>query len=43
MVEIARKIAKEEFNLDDGDLIIITGGFPLGKSRTTNYLRIIGV
>ena len=43
MVEISRKIAKEEFNLDDGDLIIITGGFPLGKSRTTNYLRIIEV
>ena len=43
MVESAREIAKKEFNLDEGDLIIITGGFPLGESRTTNYLRIIEV
>ncbi|MEE3490571.1 MAG: pyruvate kinase, partial [Methanobrevibacter sp.] len=43
MVESARKIAREEFNLDEGDLIIITGGFPLGESRTTNYLRILEV
>ena len=43
MVESAREIAKNEFNLVDGDLIIITGGFPLGESRTTNYLRIIEV
>ena len=43
MVESAREIAKNEFNLADGDLIIITGGFPLGESRTTNYLRIIEV
>ncbi len=43
MVESARKIAKKEFNLDDGDLIIITGGFPLGESKTTNYLRILEV
>ena len=43
MVESARKIAKEEFNLNEGDLIIITGGFPLGESRTTNYLRILEV
>lgn len=43
MVESARKIAKKEFNLNEGDLIIITGGFPLGESRTTNYLRIIEI
>ncbi|MBQ2665885.1 pyruvate kinase [Methanobrevibacter sp.] len=43
MVESARKIAKKEFNLDEGDLILITGGFPLGESRTTNYLRILEV
>ena len=43
MIESARKIAKNEFNLDDGDLIIITGGFPLGESKTTNYLRILEV
>lgn len=43
MVESARKIAKEEFNLNEGDLIVITGGFPLGESKTTNYLRILEV
>ena len=29
--------------LKDGDLIIVTGGFPLGKSRTTNYIRIVEI
>ena len=43
MVESAKKIAKEEFNLNDGDLIVITGGFPLGKTKKTNYLRIVAV
>jgi pyruvate kinase len=43
MVESSRKIAKDEFDLDDGDLIVVTGGFPLGKSKNTNYLRIIEV
>lgn len=40
MVDSSREIARKEFDLDDGDLIIVTGGFPLGKSRKTNYLRI---
>lgn len=40
MVENARRIAKKEFNLNKGDLIIVTGGFPLGKTKRTNYLRI---
>ena len=43
MVENAKKIAQNEFNLDDGDLIVVTGGFPLGESRTTNYLRIVEI
>ena len=43
MVENARKIAEKEFNLNKGDLIIITGGFPLGESKKTNYLKIIGI
>lgn len=43
MVENARKIAKEEFNLNDGDLIVFTGGFPLGKAKGTNYLRILEI
>ncbi|WP_292474556.1 pyruvate kinase [Methanosphaera sp.] len=43
MVENCRKVAKEEFNLNEGDLIIVTGGFPIGESRKTNYLRIIEI
>lgn len=43
MVENCRKVAKEEFNLNEGDLIVVTGGFPIGESRKTNYLRIIEI
>ena len=43
MVENARKIAKKEFNLNKGDLIVVTGGFPLGEARKTNYLRIVEI
>lgn len=43
MVENARTIAKKEFNLNDGDLIAVTGGFPLGQTRSTNYLRIVEI
>lgn len=43
VVDCAKKIAVSEFKLKDGDLIIVTGGFPLGKSRTTNYIRIVEI
>lgn len=43
MVENARDMAQWEFNLKKGDLIVVTGGFPLGKSSTTNYLRIVEI
>lgn len=43
VIENARKIAQKEFDLDEGDLIVITGGFPLGKSKKTNYLRILAI
>ena len=43
MVEAARYIAQEEFQLKDGDLIVVTGGFPLGKTRMTNYIRIMEI
>ena len=43
MVENARQIAQKEFNLNKGDKIVVTGGFPLGKSKTTNYLRILEI
>ncbi len=43
MVENARKMAQKEFNLNNGDLIVVTGGFPLGEARKTNYLRIVEI
>ena len=43
MVENAKKIAKTEFDLKKGDLIVVTGGFPMGEARRTNYLRIIEI
>ncbi len=43
MVENVIAIAKKEFNLNEGDLIIITGGFPLGKAKRTNYLKIVEI
>ena len=43
MVENAKKIAEKEFNLNKGDLIVVTGGFPVGEAKRTNYLRIIEI
>ena len=43
MVENARIIAQKEFNLNKGDLIVVTGGFPLGEGSKTNYLRIVEI
>ena len=43
VIQGAKKIAQEEFNLKTGDLIVITGGFPLGQTRTTNLIRIIEI
>ena len=34
---------KKEFNLNKGDLIVVTGGFPVGEAKRTNYLRIIEI
>jgi pyruvate kinase len=36
----AKEVAQREFNLAKGDLIVVTGGFPLGESKKTNYLII---
>ena len=43
MVEGAKNIAIQMLNLQPGDLILVTGGFPLGKTRMTNYIRIIEI
>ena len=43
VIENAKQIAQKEFDLKQGDLIVITGGFPLGEARKTNYLRIVEI
>ena len=43
MVENFKKIAQNEFNLDKGDLIVVTGGYPVGEQKKTNYLWIVEI
>ena len=43
LVEEATLLSKTEFNLQSGDKVVITGGFPFGKSRNTNFIRIIEI
>ena len=43
MVENAKQVAIREYGLNKGDLIVVTGGFPLGQTRATNYLRIVEI
>lgn len=43
MIEEIKRLAVREFSLEPHDLIIVTGGFPLGKSHTTNNIRIIEI
>ena len=43
MVNNAKRIAQKEFNLNKGDLIVVTGGLPLGKAKKTSYLRIVEI
>lgn len=43
MVDGITEIAKKELNLQPGDLIAVTGGFPVGKTRSTNYIRLIEI
>lgn len=43
MVTGVTEICKKEFNLSPGDLIVVTGGFPVGKTKSTNYIRIVEI
>ena len=43
MIETIKNRAIEEFNLNNGDLIVITGGFPFGQTRKTNLIRIVEI
>ena len=40
IIKEAKRRAIEEFHLVSGDLIVVTGGFPLGQTRSTNFIRI---
>lgn len=40
VIESAKAAAVKMLNLQAGDKIVITGGFPTGKSNTTNLLKI---
>ena len=40
IVNYSKELAIKEFDLKPGDKIAITGGFPLGKTKATNYIRI---
>ena len=43
MLDYAKDIAEEAFNLSKGDLIVFTGGFPLGRTKKTNFIKIIEI
>ena len=43
LIEHAKEEAMKEFDLKKGDLILITGGFPLGKAHSTNHIRIVEI
>lgn len=43
LIEEVKKVAVKEFELQEGDLIIVTGGFPLGQTRSTNQIRILEI
>ena len=43
LMKEAKRIAKKNYDLKKGDLIVVTGGFPLGKSRSTNMIRILEI
>lgn len=40
IIKEAIKIASEEVNLNKGDKIIITGGYPFKKVKHTNFLKV---
>ena len=43
MVEDTVLRAKKELNLNSGDLVVVTGGFPLGETRATNFIKIVQI
>ena len=43
LVEDSINHAKKAINLNKGDLVIVTGGFPLGQTKTTNFIKIVEI
>ena len=40
LVYEANNLARDVFNMVPGDKVVITGGFPFGQTRNTNFIRI---
>lgn len=40
ILEKSKKVAMEVLNLNSGDMIIITGGYPFKKTKHTNFMKI---
>ena len=40
MMNISKKLVKEKFSLNEGDLIIITGGYPFNEVKHTNFMKV---
>lgn len=40
IIDNAKEVSKKVLNLEPGDKIVITGGFPIKKTRVTNFLKI---
>jgi pyruvate kinase len=40
IIKTAKEVSKKLMNLDTGDLVIITGEFPIGKVNHTNFMKI---
>ena len=43
LVDEAKLLSQNEFNLVHGDKVVITGGFPFGETSNTNFIRIVEI
>ncbi len=41
LIYYTKDILREKYNIKDKEKFVLTGGFPLGESHTTNLLRVI--
>ena len=40
VIEKSKIIAKEKLNLQKGDMVIVTGGYPFKEVKHTNFMKI---